>query len=394
MIWESEKQRSTQPAQVQEDISFDGEMLAICALFPEDGMDRRLLEQSLTSGQQQAMEHLLCEGLFREDHLHRVSASEGTDGLCGQKERICTAFLDALWQWQQGNDEGLCFWQIRDCFCRASGLLEDREGTVAFRAAELMKESGELERASELYEQVLAHVLRSGCKDPMALSRGHRCRGISLGYRWVKEPGAGAEAGMREAVGHFRQALEYGELCGGLDTCETVEILWGLVYGYAYLGDLVRAEQFCRAILEIQEMLPEEHPDRVKTCIQFSQLCREFGRRLDCRKWLLRAAELLERVQPTEETAWMYGLVACNCRKLPDEKRLKLYALEERYSRRRFFRNPREGYQWHWQVAQLQARMGNIPEAVRHKEEIPSCEDDLGDWEGIQTVLSGETSES
>lgn len=371
----------------------EDEMLSIGWILPEDGMDRRLLEQVLSPRQQQAMLYLIRAGWFREDLLHRVSAVKLPDSRNGERSDVHNAFLEALWQWQQGNDEGLCFRQIRDCFCKAAAVMEDRDGTIAFRAAELMKESGELEQAAELYGQVLDHVLRLDSRDAVALSRGHRCRGIALGYRCAKKLEEHVENGMREAVEHFHQALKHGEACGGLDTCETTQILWGLVYGYACLGELTKAEEYCLEILRIQETLPENHPDRVETCIQFSQLCRDFGRRLDCHKWLLRAAELLEQVQPTEDMAWMYGLVACNCRKLSDEKRLELYQKEEQYSRRRFLRNPRDGYRWHWQVAQLQAGMGNIPEAVRHKEEIPSCEDDFGDWEDIQALFSRKKTE-
>jgi len=387
MIWKTENRASARSGQDKERINSDEEMLAIGALFPEEGMDRRMLEQVLSPRQQQAMLHLIREGLFREDLLQRITAVKLPDSMNGEHPDVYKAFLEALWQWQQGNDEGLCFRQIRDCFCKAAEVLWDRDGTVAFRAAELMKASGEVEKALELYELILPRVTRPGTHEGMSLCRGHYYEGTVLGYRAMKshEPD---EEGMRKALWMFRQAMRLRRGYQESLVPPRTMILWAMVYCCVYLGEKDTARRYCRRILEIQKCLPEAHPDRVETCIQFSQLCREYGRRADCQTWLLKAAELLEKTPASEEMGWMYGLVACNCWKLPNEKRLELYQKEEQYSRRRFSRNPREEYRWHWQVAQLQARMGNIPEAVRHKEEIPSDGESSGTWDEIQELFS------
>lgn len=206
----------------------EDEMLVIGAIFPEDGMDRRLLEQVLPPRQRQAMLYLIRAEWFREDLLQRITAVKLPDSMNGEHPDVYKAFLEALWQWQQGNDEGLCFRQIRDCFCKAAEVLWDRDGTVAFRAAELMKASGEVEKALELYEQILPRVTRPGTHEGMSLCRGHYYEGTVLGYRAMKSPEPDEE-GMRKALWMFRQAMRLRRGYRESLTPTRTMILWAMV---------------------------------------------------------------------------------------------------------------------------------------------------------------------
>lgn len=347
--------------------SAEDEMLAIGSIFPEGGMDRDLLNQVLTERHKRAMYSLVRTGILEEGLTRRISPLEKYRGMHQNCPKACEDFLEMMWSWQERNGDRNAFLQIRDCFCKAAEVLEDRDGTIAFRAAELLKASGEVERAIELYSQILPRVLRSGDHTGMAITRGYYWAGAVRGYRSMRSPERDEET-MRDALWMFGQAMQSRRDDDDAVDPSRITILWAMVNSHAYLGELQQAEQYCLEILRIQESLPEAHPDRIETCIQFSQLCREYGKRADCQTWLLKAAELLERTPASEELGWMYGLVACNCWKLSDEKRLEFYQKERTNSFRRFQRDPRKECQWHRQVSQLCARMGDIPEALYHKE--------------------------
>ncbi|MBR2047212.1 MAG: hypothetical protein IJ960_01305 [Oscillospiraceae bacterium] len=277
-------------------------------------------------------------------------------------------FLEKLWQWQQTLMDRKLFLQIRDCFCKAAAVLEDRDGTIVFRAAELTKSSGAPEQSLELYDQILPRVLRSGRHGIPALARGYYWAGAVRCFRALRSQEPEDDA-MREGLCLFEQAAHLLEDCDSSNGPNKTSILWAMATGYAYLGEAERARQYCQEILESQKALPEHHPDRIETCIQFSQLCREYGNRAECQQWLLKAAALLEQAKPSENIGWMYGLVACNCRKLSDEKRLWLYQKEKECSVQRFLLNPQALRQWHRQIARVYAKLGDMARADYHRAE-------------------------
>lgn len=346
----------------------EAEMLAISGLWPREGLDRQLLEAVLTPYHWQGMYSLLRRGLLTEQLSQQITAAGASDEMAREAPGACGTFLDALWKWQEEHDDPGDFLQIRDCFCKAAVVLADPDGTIAFRAAELTKESGDLKRALGLYDQILVDVILGGTGDPAALARGHYWSGAVRGYRAQRDPETGPEQ-MRAALGHFRRALEHLDQVQSAGTPERIRILWAMTECHAFLKAWEQADACCREVLALRAELPEDHPDRAETCIMFSQFCRDYGRRQDCQKWLLEAAGILEKCAPGEKHGWMYGLVATNCWKLPAQTRLAFCETEKTLRAGHFLRNPRELLRWHRRVSRLYEGQREFDRAIRHKEE-------------------------
>lgn len=314
-------------------ISEDEKRALCCAvLFPDSGMDTRLVGRTLPENQRQTLRTLIKQGWIIYEH-HRFSIHPVIRVVCRTEfkpsDEICGDFLDSLWNnYDAKTFDRVIFTQMAEVFARAADLLEDWEAKWINRAGHLWNELTESQRTLELYTKHLP-TLEDRLHDTPALAEAYTNLGIAYGHLGdhqremeyqikalkIREADPSADPLSLSAsynnigtaystLGEYSEALEYGLKSLAIlkstmppDHPALADIYSNIGMVYGKQGDYQSAEEYQKCALDIRRrILSEDHPDLAYSYDQIGVTYSQLGRYEEGLECLLKALASRELV--------------------------------------------------------------------------------------------------